>query len=254
MFISAAGQFNHELSRPRRMSFPLFRAAVIPTFSGPRICAACREKVQQSFRPSLLIVPCRKCGQATALGLGQSMTDCVHCGEFNLWPTDVPAGEDAAVCAACLTAGRAAISHESELGFVTWANARRGLVEVDVDESSGKAARRNGFELWTDEWGPPVTYARVPPEPLLELLRTPVHLAIQREYWPFHCGRFCAFLGHWQQADFERESRGRGQELFEASVDSNSSGMWDWLRDDFGRSYVYQCLGCQTFRVFVDTD
>jgi uncharacterized protein CbrC (UPF0167 family) len=233
------------------MQFPLFRATVIPTFSGPRLCAACREEVQQSFRPSLLIMPCRTCGELTGLGIGQRMTDCVHCGEFNLWPTDLPSGEDAAVCGPCLAAGRAAIPHESELGTVTWSDARRGLVEVG--EESEKVARRAGFEIWTDEWGPPVTYARVPPEPLLELLRTPMHLATQREYWPFHCGRFCAFLGHWQQADFERQSGGHGRELFEACLDRDSGASWDWLRDDFATSYVYQCLGCQTFRVYVDT-
>ncbi len=233
------------------MQFPLFKAAVIPTFTGPWVCAACRREVRQSFRPDHLIVACRKCREPVALGLWQRQADCTHCGEFNLRPSDLPDGEDVAVCAACLAQGRAAISHESELGTVTWPDASRGLVEVG--EETGKVARRAGLELWTDEWGPPVTYARVPPAPLLELLRTPRHLATQREYWPFHCGRFCAFLGHWTQADFERQSGGRGREWFEAHLDRGSFASWDWLRDEFVQSYVYQCLGCQTFRVFVDT-
>jgi uncharacterized protein len=104
------------------------------------------------------------------------------------------------------------------------------------------------------KFGPPTPYVRVPSASLLELLRTPRHSAWQTEYWPYHCERFCAFLGHWKKPDFDRQAGGRGQEWFEKHLEPSSGASWDWLRDDFAQSYVYQCLGCAKFIVYVDTD
>jgi uncharacterized protein CbrC (UPF0167 family) len=231
--------------------FPLFRIPLDPGYTRWQTCVVCRRNGLPCIGlgdSDHLVIACRGCGELMGLRVGWQDTQCPRCGEFNLWPADFPMA-DAAVCFGCLNDGGAAISHSSELGYVEWPDASRGLV-AEGDEN---VARREGLELWSDEWGPPTRYVRAPAASLLELLRTPRHDAWQSEYWPFHCGRFCAFLGHWKQADFERQADGQGQGWFEANLDPESGASWDWLQDDFAQSYVYQCLVCQSFRVFVDT-
>jgi uncharacterized protein CbrC (UPF0167 family) len=235
------------------MKFPLFKATIEPGYIIERTCTVCRRDTQPCLLlgdADHLVVACRRCEAPLGLRVGWQETQCLLCGEFNLWPADFPMDE-AAACYDCVRDGRAAISHESELGRVTWPDASRGLVA----HGNEKVAKREGLEIWVDEeWGDPVRYVRAPAASLLELLRTPRHGAWQSEHWPFHCGGFCAFLGHWKQPDFERQAPGRGREWFEQNLDRDSGPSWDWLRSDSAESYVYQCQRCRQFRVFVDTD
>ncbi|HEX8913109.1 MAG TPA: CbrC family protein [Humisphaera sp.] len=232
--------------------FPLFKAPLDPGYHAAHVCTVCRRG--GAPRLSLadsdhLVTPCRRCGEPMGLRVGYQDTPCPRCGEFNLWPSDVPT-EEAAVCFDCLVGGRAAISHASELGHIEWPDAVRGLVAG----GSEAVARREGLELWTDEWGPPTPYVKAPAPALMELLRTPRHPGRQSEHWPIHCGRFRAFLGHWGQSDFDRHAAGRGREWFEEHLEPSSGAGWDWLGDDFAESTVYQCLNCLRFIVYVDTD
>ena len=90
----------------------------------------------------------------------------------------------------------------------------------------------------------------------MEMMRTPRHMALQREYWPYHCKGFMAYLGHWKQKDFHRQSPGSGKKWFGAHMPPGEAweDMWEWLEGDVGLSYVFQCQKCGEYRVFVDSD
>jgi uncharacterized protein CbrC (UPF0167 family) len=92
----------------------------------------------------------------------------------------------------------------------------------------------------------------------MEMHRTPGYASLQREYWPYHCGEFMAFVGHWQQEDFNRFAGGDGlawmrEHMSEGDRDW-AEEMWEWLPGSIGWSYVHHCLRCGAFRVFIDSD
>lgn len=183
------------------------------------------------------------------LNAGRRETQCLKCGEINLWPADMDMDETY-TCFDCLKAGRVAITHTSELGIITWPDAVRGLVRDGCE----RIARRHGLEIWVDdEWGDPVTYLRVAPEPLLELLSTPVHSCWQEEHWPFHCGAFCAYLGHWTREDFERQAPGSGRAWYTEHHVDNHGESWAWIDESFETS-VYRCRKCGKHMVYTDSD
>ena len=147
------------------------------------------------------------------------------------------------------------MAHETELGDVDLGHALRGLTYSCRPE----VARREGVEttvLKTYGDGSQSIGVRLPPDLLLEMVRTPRHAALQREYWPYHCQGFMAYLGRWQQEDFEKQSPGRGREWFgeHMAPEEPWEDMWEWLEGGIGWSYVYRCLPCGWHRVFVDSD
>jgi uncharacterized protein CbrC (UPF0167 family) len=88
------------------------------------------------------------------------------------------------------------------------------------------------------------------------MLRTPAHRQLQREYWPYHCRDFMTYLGEWHQEDFEQLSPGSGFNWFGRAMGhiEGWEDMWDWLPSGLGRSYVYTCLRCGEYKVYVDSD
>ena len=89
------------------------------------------------------------------------------------------------------------------------------------------------------------------------MTRTPRHIALQREYWPYHCKGFLTYLGRWSQEDFDKQSPGCGREWFgnpyaaqQRSWEGNSR---EWLEGDLGWSYIYRCQAFSEHRGFVDS-
>ena len=129
------------------MAFPLFNAPLDPGYARSRTCVVCRC----DGRPCIglggsdhLIVACRRCGEPTGLRVGWQDTPCLRCGAFNLWPADFSM-EEATICFDCLNEGHAAISHDSDLGFVEWPDASRGVI------AGGTRTLREG-RAWSCGW------------------------------------------------------------------------------------------------------
>ena len=95
----------------------------------------------------------------------------------------------------------------------------------------------------------------LPVEVLLEMHRTPRYANLQREYWAYHCDGFMAFVGRWEQEDFERVSGGDGLAwLTRHAAYDQGEDEWDWLAGGVGWSYVHRCLKCGLHRIVVDSD
>lgn len=246
------------------MFFPLYKAP-LDTVSGlveNQTCATCARDRSHLFgldSNDYLLDPCPACGDLVGLSLASSDESaepsiCVRCSTRSYWPQTRPR-DVVAVCYECLRAGRAAIAHETEVGDIDLLHAWQGLARFGRPET----ARREGLattvlETYAD--GTQSIGVRLPQDLLFELLRTPRHQALQREYWPYHCGGFTAYLGRWQQEDFEHQAPGRGREWFGERVAPGEpwEDMWEWLPGDVGWSCVYQCQACARHRVFVDSD
>jgi hypothetical protein len=206
-----------------------------------------------------VVDPCGTCGAPVGLRIGwpdekPEPSGCELCGATCNWPGE-RARDKIATCYDCLRGGRAGIGHETELGSVDLGHALRGLTHFARPE----IARREGLEttvLQTYGDGSQSIGVRLPRDLLIEMSRTPRHMALQREYWPYHCKGFMAYLGRWQQAEFDKQSPGQGREWFGAHISPEEpwEDMWEWLEGDVGRSYVYQCQSCGRHRVFVDSD
>lgn len=263
----------HELGMP----FPQFKGPLssVANVIEDRRCTLCGQQQRHVFglTPGDWVVdPCGKCGQP--VGLLHSWPDeppepttCERCGAINLWPADYPRywpsdrPQDAtAVCYGCLRSGRVAIDHETELGNINFAYAGREL----ICHGRPEIARREGLRttvLQTYPDGSHEVGVHLGADLVFEMLRTPRHRALQREYWPYHCRNFMAFLGSWTRADFDQQSPGRGREWFGRHMDPGEAweDMWEWLPADgnpwydIGVSYVYQCQTCRLHRVFVDS-
>ena len=150
-----------------------------------------------------------------------------------------------------------AVAHETSLGDVDFAHTLRGMLNFGR-EGRAKAIGLETSVLETYDDDSQRFGVHLPVELLHEMHRTPRYAALQREYWPYHCGAFMAFVGRWQQEDFERVSGGRGLEWFLEHFDGNygdyGEDAWEWLPDGIGWSYVHKCLACGLHRVFVDSD
>lgn len=243
--------------------FPLFRAP-LQTVHGTNKsgrCALCERDFLHLFDIGLndyLVQPCRECRSPVGHRIGWSeevpgIAKCPRCKTHNRWPARLP--RSFSVCYECLHAGKVAVSHEFEGGHVEYGLTIQKLARVH----SGRDARAHGFQtkiLKRYGDGSRSYGAYFPVAALMELHRTPRYMAMQREYWPFHCGHFMTFLGNWDQDDFNRAFDGEGFALFRrwASWPEMAEDWWDWLEGGVGVSYVHHCEGCKSYRIFVDSD
>ena len=129
------------------MQFPLFKATVAEGYAGRATCTACRREGQECLwldGRDHLVVACRRCGERMGLRVDWRETQCPRCGESNLWPADFAMGE-AAACYDCLRDGRAAVSHDSELG-------RSSGRTHTAASSRGGARRSQSARGWKSGW------------------------------------------------------------------------------------------------------
>lgn len=247
----------------RGMPFHLYRAPVstVSAVSYNGECGLCKRDAAVLFglaQNDYIMQPCAACRAPVGLRLGWPdeppvPTHCPKCRKLNQWPSELRR-DRLPVCYDCIRTERVAIAHGTSLGHVDFAHTLRGMLDFGK-ENRAKALGLQASVLETYDDDSHRFGVHLPVELLHEMHRTPRYACLQREYWPYHCGAFMAFVGRWQQEDFERVSGGRGQEWFiQHGVDDCGEDEWEWLPGGLGWSYVHKCLGCGLHRVFVDSD
>jgi uncharacterized protein CbrC (UPF0167 family) len=232
--------------------FPLFEAPVTDAggYVGLATCSLCRRGSQHCFRLGIgcaVMRDCPKCGTENGLDAYDSHDrPCQQCGEVLKFPDS---NGEVHTCYTCLRAGAAAITKDTELGMVSWDQAREGVTHgvLGLDRDDYEMVARD------DDW----VAARVPKELLYELLRTPTYNSIQGERWQFCCRAPMAFVGSWDQEAFNgRAPDGDGRSYFERVVVHAGPGLWDALdelRGDMG-VYVFRCRHCGRVAAHWDFD
>jgi hypothetical protein len=107
-------------------------------------------------------------------------------------------------CHRCLRAGRAALTHDTRLGMVTWELALAGHTHgrPPTGPDSALTAQFQTSTGGDSGW----TRAHVDPAWLLELVHTPTDSNWQGEAWDFCCRRPMAHVGAWGRADLDRHA------------------------------------------------
>jgi hypothetical protein len=229
--------------------FPLFDAPVSDTsdYIGAGTCGLCGEQAAVRFRLEVgaaVMAPCPACGVVTGVSAtGDDDSACRACGA-ELEPPDTPAGSNA--CYACLRAGRAALTKDTELGMISWEQAFVGVTH------GAPGLAHPDFEMVPhpdSDW----IGARLPQETMFELLRTPTYDTIQGDSWQFCCRQPMVFVGAWDRQAFTGHAPdGDGRKLFEDVVDGCIDGLWeDELHDETG-VYVFRCPACARLKAHWD--
>jgi uncharacterized protein CbrC (UPF0167 family) len=268
--------------------FPLFEAPASEAvaYRGLGTCSLCHAQQTHCFGLDIggeVVITCARCGTENGLDANERNNKaCRSCGEVVEFPS-VPEG-GLNVCYQCLRAGRAAISHDTELGMVGWEQAITGLTHglpglqhpdfelVVVDDDGSEAAseeetkRADDEEIYgaagpgqfmfvpsanEDQW----IAARVPSGLLLELVRTPDYLTLQSESWLFCCKQPMVYLGPWVQRDFDRHAPdGEGRAFFMQIVEWAHDDLWGDQMDQAIWVYAFRCRECGRFRAHWDVD
>lgn len=221
--------------------FPLFEGPSDQAgeYRGVGTCSLCGAKRQHCFSLGIgcaVMLDCPKCG--TSNGLDADDREDGSCRQCEA-AVPFPAIEDEEIkaCYSCLRSGKAAITKDTELGMVSWEQAFEGVTH------GVPGLARSDFEmvLKEDDWAG----ARLPPEVMFELLRTPTYNSIQGERWQFCCRRPMVFVGEWGRDEFaSRATDGNGQRLFEEIVQDSVAGLWEDQLHDITGVYVFRCPSC----------
>ncbi len=230
--------------------FPLYEAQAkeAPEYQGLDSCAVCGADGVHCFRVDDLILSCPQCGTETAIRpeIGQSHF-CRACHQG--LDCSVDAQEGFACCYACLRAGRAAFTKDTVLGMVTWDQAVEGLTHGVPGLIS------KDFELVPSEDSPDWMRAKVSPDLLLELVRTPNYTTWQGERWHFCCGKPMVYVGEWKEEEFKRHAPASDGKAFfkRAVIDGVDESFWGVLQN-IGGPYMFRCPLCGTLRGHYDMD
>ena len=175
---------------------------------------------------------CAKCGAENGLDASDRVdTTCSQCRTPLRFP-EIDGGVLA--CYACLRAGKAAITKDTELGMVSWEQAAEGVTHV------APGLDRHDFEMVPADNG--WAGARLPREVMYELLRTPTYVAIQGEVWQFCCRSPMVFVGAWGRDEFARRAPdGDGRRYFEQVVQDVVPGLWEEALHAESGVYVFRC-------------
>jgi uncharacterized protein CbrC (UPF0167 family) len=224
--------------------FPLFEAPITDASDCVEAgsCAICDAQVSVRFELGIgcaLMLPCPACATENGLDADdREDTPCRQCNALVSFP-EVP--EQLACCYPCLRAGKAAITKDTELGMVSWEQAFEGLTH------GVPALAHPDFEMVpTDsDW----VRARLTPEVMYELLRTPCYSTIQGDNWLFCCQKPMIFCGAWTRQRFtEHAPDGDGKALLARVLEHDVPGLWeDELHDETG-IYVFRCGSCDRLR------
>jgi uncharacterized protein CbrC (UPF0167 family) len=225
--------------------FPLFEAPVeeASEYAGPSTCSVCRAKGVHCFHLGVggdLIAACPGCATERALDADDRADGrCGACGGSVPFPL-IEEAEKIRACYACLRAGRAALTKDTELGMVTWELARQGRTH------GVPGLQRADFRLVPSGEGSDWMQALVPAETLLELVRTPAWHSWQGEVWRFCCRHPMIYLGTWDAGDFaQRSPSADGGEYFRATVEEPEDWAWRHIDSpDIGGPYMFRCDTC----------
>jgi uncharacterized protein CbrC (UPF0167 family) len=227
--------------------FPLFAGPVdeASDYCGVGTCSLCGGNNQHCFRLSIgcaVICNCPACGAANGLDADdREDSPCRQCGATVPFPAIDD--EEINACYGCLRIGKAAITKDTELGMISWEQALEGVTHgvpglnrSDFDMVSKETVAKE------DDWAG----ARLSPEVMFELLRTPTYYSIQGEQWQFCCRRPMVFLGQWNRDEFTRRaSDGDGRRYFEEVVQDTMPGLWEDELHDITGVYVFRCPSCE---------
>lgn len=224
--------------------FPLFEASGedAAEYVGEGDCTLCGAPGAHCFDLGIgcaVLLPCASCGTLNALDAAdREAGPCRACAVTVAFPY----GEEEAellTCYACLRAGRAALTKDTELGMVSWEQAFAGVTHgiPGMNRSDYEMVPKDGSD-WVG--------ARLQQTWMWELLRTPTYVTIQGETWQFCCHRPMVFVGTWDRPDFARHAPdGNGRGFFEQIVQDIVPGLWeDRLHDETG-IYVFRCPECR---------
>ena len=222
--------------------FPLFDAPIedASDYRGVDSCSVCHNHHQHCFTLDIgcaLMISCPRCTTINGLDAGdRESTACRQCKFIIPFPPSP--GDEIRVCYACLRAGKAALTKDTELGMISWDQAFEGITH------GSPGLKRTDFELVPGEGG--WVAAKLSQDMMFELLRTPDYINIQGDRWQFCCSRPMVFVGQWNRDDFVRHAPDHdGHRFFQQIVQHIVPGLWeDKLHDDTG-IYVFRCPNCQ---------
>lgn len=168
-----------------------------------------------------------------------SDADVDEAGPCSVCKTQAPVRFEGA-CYACLRAGRAHVTHDTEFGMVTEAEAKEGLTggvpaDLELDPRGAETVTAD------DET---VRY-RVASQQLDELLRTPQYRANQGESWLFHCASPMVFLGRGAVEDLTPDQI---PELLAPATVADVDEFLENVLDDKLQLYVFRCQSCGALR------
>jgi len=221
--------------------FPLFEADEEDAagYAGLRDCSLCGSH-HHCFELGIgcaIMTSCPNCGLENGLDADdREETPCRGCKTLIPFP-DLPDDQEIVTCYHCLRSGKAAITTDTELGMISWAQAYEGLTHGFPGLS------RSDFELVDggDGW----IRARLPSEMMFDLLRTPNYQTIQGERWQFCCQRPMIFIGSWSRERFTNEADdGDGEALLNEIVQDVVPGLWEDQLHDVTGIYVFRCPNC----------
>jgi uncharacterized protein CbrC (UPF0167 family) len=229
--------------------FAMFEASVTEgeEYKGRGRCSLCHKEGAHVFELGIgdsVVTHCPVCNSERALDAHSRAGRVCETCENRLEFPDL--GRSAVLtCYACLRAGRAAMTKDTELGMIRHEEALRGVTH------GVPGLDRADFELVPkgDGW----VGVRLPPPVMLELLRTPGYPTIQGERWLFCCTAPMIYVGQWSRQKFsEMAPDGNGRAFFDLVVRDVIDGLWeDKLHDKTG-IYVFRCAGCHKYSAHWD--
>jgi uncharacterized protein CbrC (UPF0167 family) len=221
--------------------FPLFEADEddASEYVGLRDCSLCGTH-HHCFELGIgcaVMATCPNCGLENGLDADdREATPCRGCAKPISFPR-LPDDLEIVACYDCLRSGKAAITHDTELGMISWEQAYEGMTHGIPGMSRSDFELAEGHDGWTR--------ARLPTEMMFELLRTPNYSSIQGEQWQFCCQRPMIFVGNWSRERFTNEAEdGDGESLMNEIVQDVVPGLWEDQLHDITGIYVFRCAEC----------
>ncbi|MEM7533129.1 MAG: CbrC family protein [Chloroflexota bacterium] len=176
------------------------------------------------------------------------------------------------VCYACLRAGHAAITKDTEYGMIGWGEAIEGVThglpglqttefemvpkeeepsEPETPSLAGVSSASFVILPKEERW----VGVRMPQDVMSELLQTPTFCSWQGEQWLFCCQQPMVYLGNWTKDDFTScISILDGKALFLAAAGGYLDELWETGWSDSIGIYVFQCTTCGKHRAYHDCD
>jgi uncharacterized protein CbrC (UPF0167 family) len=235
--------------------FPLYEAPVSPSddsdYAGKGTCCVCGANAH-CFHLGIgaaFVIPCPSCGAQNGVDVDDKAdAECRACGATVPYPPNVATRKEPKVCYACLRAGKAAITKDTEFGMVSCNEAVTGVT------NGVPGLRQDQFESVVvdpeDDW----VGARLPEEIMLELIRTPTYGTWQGECWLFCCRYPMTFVGEWHNEQFDAHAAdGNGEALYYLVVENVPPETWDALGQGLS-VYVFECKRCGKLRAHFDSD
>ncbi len=236
--------------------FPLFEAPAkaASNYAGQATCRLCGNRDQHCFDLGIgdaVILTCPACGVENGLDADdRADSSCRSCGSAIPFPAALQKCKQLCVCHACLRAGKAAMTKDTELGMVSWEQAFAGVTH------GVPGLKSSDFELVLVDPEEDWYGARVPAEHLFELLRTPGILSWQDACWLFCCKRPMTYLGGWSDVLASRHQPEDPRDFFDrlAPEGVEKDEVWEAIDSNRACLYVYHCKSCGRFRSTWDSD